>query len=116
MITPKTDATDGAAIRRLLGESTDENTLKTPENTGETVTEPLAIHAENTGTFRPLLTENTHLEALARQIVQLQAEGANKGDIMRQVWNVNPGATQEYREAVVEYQQCMRLIASRIGA
>lgn len=56
------------------------------------------------------------LPSLARQVMSLQAAGVQKTEIMRQVWGVNPGGSQEYRAAQEKYQAVMQFIASQIGA
>lgn len=118
MITPYTEEADGLVIQQLLeGEITAENTLEVDENTpdgdvSENTIEPLYISDFK----REMTPENTEIHALARQVMRLQADGVQKPEIMRQVWNVNPGGSEEYKQAVQQYQQVMRFIAERLGA
>jgi hypothetical protein len=121
-VTPDTVAADGVEIQRLLDiladESTVESTLETFENGALSLTSkdtgPLsnrATQGENAGAE----PENAHLHTLARSVLRLQAENMQKPDIMRQVWGVNPGATEAYKQALKEYQQVMQFIAEQLG-
>lgn len=143
METPDTRAEDGAAITRLLlgtrntssteprgyaPESRTESSLKTPDITGflpETTggkVIPLGTRfspetsPETSETSDETSPESGELLSLARQIMSLQAAGAQKAEIMRQVWGVSPGGSQEYRTAQEQYQAVMQFIASQIGA
>lgn len=110
MVTPETYAEDGAIIARIL-ETSPESTLKPRETT-------LQIPERTTGNLasqEPESTpESTELVMLARQIMALQAAGTQKAEIMRQIWRVNPGGSQEYREAQARYQEVMQFIADQI--
>lgn len=61
-------------------------------------------------------TINIVTEELARRVMLLQAEGIQKPDIMRQVWGVNPGGSEDYKRAIAQYQEVMKFIAERLGA
>lgn len=128
MITPYAEMEDGVYIQQLLdGESTPETTGYDTENTARVdfsalpaaSTEPLQLarfRSENTATSSFQGRENTDLQGLARRVMSLQAEGVQKPDIMRQVWGVNPGGSEEYKRAIEQYQQVMRFIAEQLGA
>jgi hypothetical protein len=61
-------------------------------------------------------SESSKMRTLANQIVVLQSEGKQKPEIMRQVWGVTPGASDDYRAAQEEYKLVMRYIAEQLGA
>jgi len=121
-ITPETVADDGIEIQYMLdalNENTVESSLELTEKAGRPPlsrdTGPIseeAAQAQN-GSSEP---ESNKIYTLARQIVRLQAENVQKPDIMRQVWNVNPGATEAYKQALEEYKTVMRFIAEKMGA
>jgi hypothetical protein len=120
-ITPDTVSEDGEIIQELLDvfENTVESTVENTENTDEVVIsdERLPVdlssyRAEN----RAEGAENTRIDTLARQVVQLQAENVQKPEIMRRLWKVNPGGTEAYQQALEEYKQVMAYIARRMGA
>jgi hypothetical protein len=116
--TPYTVDEDGVAIQSILdGENTLENTEEFEENTplfedAENTTEPLQISDFK----RETTTENTEMHTLAKEVMSLQAKGDGKGDIIRKLWGVNPGGSDEYKQAVQQYQQVMQFIAERLGA
>jgi len=123
MVTPETLASDGGIIASIMSQSQEytpeisyestlkprETTLQIPERTtGDLEEEASSFDVEST-------TESTEKLALARQIIQLQATGMQKAEIMRRIWNVSPGGTEAYRQAQEQYQQTMSFIAEQIG-
>lgn len=109
MLTPATYKADGEIIQQKLDENTRENTPYRAENTGE--------RRENTViSIADYQAENTDLAAKARAVMAFQAEGMQKPEIMRRVWGVNPGGTEEYKRAAQQYQEVMKYIAERLGA
>lgn len=132
METPYTSVEDGLIIQQLLPgarsteprgyvpETSYESTLKPAESrplltertTGEITAQPATFYQESTEETSP---ESTELITLARRIMALQADGKQKAEIMRQIWGVNPGGSQEYKNAQAKYQQVMQFIASQIG-
>jgi len=125
-VTPYTTMEDGVIIQELIiqlleDESMIENTEERDENTPESVIsghalEPLNIRAFQRENTVENTTENTEIQILAQKVTLLQAEGVQKPDIMRQVWNVNPGGSPEYKQAVQQYQEVMKYIAGKLGA
>ncbi len=121
MITPLTLESDAIYIRSLLArmENTPENTPKPRENTP---TSEVSRELENTPKPREntpestqeTTSENTRLVELARQVLAMQADGMQKPDIMRNVWKVNPGGSEEYKRANEEYQQVMRFLVDML--
>jgi hypothetical protein len=110
-ITPPTYDTDGAFIQSLLdaenGAGSDENAVQ------EMGLIPAPFKRETT---TGELAENADLHTLARRVVAMQVQGRNKVEIMREIWGVNPGASDAYKAANAEYTQVMTLISEMIGA
>lgn len=138
MITPYTTIEDGEVIQELLearqaAENTPENRYHTPENSRKIagkLYEQIAFSSERQG-VRNLLesglktgrkepdTEQIDARQDALQekmqiVMRLQAEGKNKPDIIRAVWNVSPGGSQAYEQANTEYQAIMRRVFEQI--
>jgi hypothetical protein len=128
METPATFAEDGQVIAQILGESSPERTLKpretTPEITEITPSKVIALGARNfreTSEEEPESSpestdESSQMEELAVAIMRLQAQGKSKTDIMREIWGVNPGASESYRQAQEQYQEVMKYIVEQLGA
>ncbi len=132
MITPNTTWEDGARVQQLLevgrNETTVESTPASPEKPHLTVVsrapreqiaqqyEPSFQREKVTGELENTDETTTKIQALARQVMRLQADGVQKPDIMRQLWKVNPGASDGYKAANQEYQEVMRYIAQQLGA
>lgn len=128
MVTPETFSEDGAVIARYIGQPGRENTAESswktreitrqiPETAGRTIISIGARNLDETSDFElETSKENTHIEELARVVIRLQASGMQKPDIMRQVWKVNPGASDGYKQAQIEYQEIMAYIAEQLGA
>ena len=49
--------------------------------------------------------QSTTLEAKQQQVKQLLCDGFNQTEIIKAVWNVSPGDSNRYREALAEYKQ-----------
>lgn len=127
-ITPLTVFEDGAVIQLLLeeAENTIESSLVLLENGGQSplsrrtgpirdarfIPQNTVVHAENGGNG----AENARLHALALQVLRMQAKNANKPDIMKAVWGVNPGGTKDYQLALEEYKLVMSYIAEQFVA
>ncbi len=99
MITPYTVEADGAIIRQYMTENTVESS---------------GMHAKAQRTMMP--PDSAEIATKARRIMQLQASGQNKAEIIRELWGANPGASEAYKNALAEYQDAMRFIAERLGA
>jgi hypothetical protein len=99
--------------RGNTSENTGESTTKVHENTEPLYTESTLIpekYDENTVLSR----ENTEIHTLAVEVIKMQQEGKNKTDIMRKLWNVNPGDNEPYRQATSQYGQVMTYIVERL--
>lgn len=133
MITPLTTMEDGDFIQSILNaragaENTVENTEKTRETTpllagkqGGIYALPALLKAgETTGetTEKTPITEQRQDAETARMmlVARLHSEGKTKPEIIRAVWNVNPGGSQAYETANSEYQSIMRRVYEQLGA
>ncbi|MBV9690948.1 MAG: DUF87 domain-containing protein [Ktedonobacteraceae bacterium] len=115
MTTPLTVESDATYIQRLLGvENSPEKTEKPRENTPEREVSDPPETPRNQAETTERTPENPQMLERARQIIAMQAEGAQKPDIMRQLWKVNPGGSEDYKRANEEYQHVMRFIAERL--
>lgn len=117
MITPATYARDGELIQSLLLGYGD---LETRFETGSKVVEStpkLELHLTTSEPAfeRETSPEITEISTLAAQIIALQAEGIQKQEIMKRLWNVTPGASKDYQTAQEEYKQIMRFIQTQLA-
>jgi hypothetical protein len=55
------------------------------------------------------------LQARARDIIKLQANGTAKPEIMRLLWGVSPGKNDAYEKANEEFTDAMKLVHQMIG-
>lgn len=118
LVTPDTQVEDGAIIASLLRDSiTPENTPETtPENTVK-ASETTRVTVVSESTTDELETAKTNrFQALSQAILKMQAEGKTKSEIMRELWDVTPGASAGYQKAMEEYKAVMAYIAERIAS
>lgn len=118
MTTPNTVAEDGEYIQQLLDHpetsirNQPETSPKVVESSG--YTEPLKPDRNQPETSYETRDEAA-LEALGMRIIQMQADGMQKPEIMKAIWNVSPGASAAYSRAFVEYKQAMQVISDKLG-
>jgi hypothetical protein len=114
--TPATYAADGELVLQFLQRETPnlliENAVDSDISPAHSPSrEKTTGELENSDSGEP---ETTDIHTLARQVTQLLAKGVQKPDIMRQVWRVNPGASDAYKTANTQYQEVMAYIAEKL--
>lgn len=131
MTTPNTVVDDGPYIQHLLRISPETSIRNQPESSVKPV-ESRSLTVVQRGDLtlvkpdRNLLESsvesssespsNEALDLLAIRIIQMQAQGMNKGEIIKALWGVAPGASDRYNQAQEAYQQAMQYMSDKLGA
>ncbi len=112
LITPAIHENDLAVVARLAHENS-------PITARKQSTEPLKTSALIALRNQPETSIRNQsedaLQARARDIIRLQAQGKQKPEIMRLLWQVSPGASAAYEQANREYTDAMKLVHQLLG-
>jgi hypothetical protein len=130
MITPDTVESDGIVIQRLLdAESTVETSYESSESSqkaernqyaelpagGQPLLPESTENSTKTVKNTDELGENTEVIAKMMRVLEMQADGKQKADIIKAIWGVSPGASPAYVRANNEYQQVLKLAYERLA-
>ena len=101
------DVVDEIAVSSYVAEQerrTEAELLLANDANRELLERALALSSEEEERENVQLAENADAE-LRERIVQLQARGYGKAKIILEIWGVNKGGSQKYKDAEAEYKR-----------